>query len=347
MENRSKQLLQTISRTIPVDYLPEAGGRLVIGVSGGPDSTALALLMHELNQTEKHGWRLHLAHLNHGLRGLDSDSDARFVADLAGRHDWEVTIENRPVKELAARDNLTLEEAARNERYAFFERVLEATQAKAVATAHHADDNVETVLHRLLRGTGIRGLSGIPPVRALRQGVPYRLIRPLLNIRQAEILAYLKENDILSCHDHTNEITEATRNRIRNELIPRLEKEYNPAVGEALLRLAEQCRWVNEFLQDIVDRKFPGLVIETPNRGRSGEITLDARLLLEQPRIVQTELVRRAIVTLGVGEKKLTFSHLVSIVELAGKNVSGKKLELLRGLHVGYDRKRLRFKKVQ
>ncbi len=138
------------------------------------------------------------------LRGTDSDSDARFVADFARRHGWEATIETRAVQELADRSALGVEEAARNERYAFFERVLAQTGAKVVATAHHADDNVETVLHRLIRGTGVRGLTGIPAVRPLRPGTSYRLIRPLLNVRRAEILAYLKENKVAFCHDHTN-----------------------------------------------------------------------------------------------------------------------------------------------
>ena len=339
----SRTLLQDILSTIPADCLPSSDEPFVMGISGGPDSMALALLLQEINETEKRGWRLHLAHLNHGLRGAESDRDAEFVADFARRHGWEATIETRAVKEPADRSGLGVEEAARNERYAFFERVLAQTGAKVVATAHHADDNVETVLHRLIRGTGVRGLSGIPAVRPLRPGAPYRLIRPLLNIRRAEILTYLKENEIASCHDHTNETTETTRNRIRNELIPQLERDYNPALGEALLRLAEQSQWIKDFLQESVDERFVGLSTAGSNRDQPKQIVLDALALLRQPRILQTELARRAFVELGAGEKKLTFDHLVSIVALAKKNVSGKRLELPGGVTVAYDRKKLTF----
>ncbi len=332
-----------MQKTIPTDCWPARGERLVIGISGGPDSTALAFLLDEYSSAQDRGWRLHLAHLNHGLRGPDSDSDAGFVADLAERHGWEVTIDQRPVRERAQRNGGTLEETARNERYEFFERVLADQDAQVIATAHHADDNVETVLHRLIRGTGIRGLSGIPAVRPLRDGQPYRLIRPLLNVRRADILAYLDRRGITHCHDHTNEVTEFTRNRIRNELIPQLEQDYNPAVADALLRLAEQARRLNEFVQRVVDEKFPTMLMGDRDAEHPTEITLNATALLREPQALQTEIIRRAITTLGVGEKKLTFGHLLAIVELAQKNVSGKRLELPGRLLVEYERKKLTF----
>ncbi len=332
-----------MQNTIPPGCWPARGERLVIGISGGPDSTALAFLLDELNTTQNRGWRLHLAHLNHGLRGADSDRDARFVADLTERHGWEVTIDQRPVRERAKQSGGTLEETARNERYDFFERVLKNHNAPVIATAHHADDNVETVLHRLIRGTGIRGLSGIPAVRPLRYGQPHRLIRPLLNVRRADILAYLDQRGINFCHDHTNEVTEFTRNRIRNELIPTLEQDYNPAVADALLRLAEQARRLNEFVQQVIDERFPTILLGERDAEHPTEITLNAAALLREPQALQTELIRRAIANLGVGEKKLTFGHLLSILELAHKNVSGKRLELPGGLRVEYERKTLTF----
>ena len=331
-----------MQKTISADCWPARGERLVIGISGGPDSTALAFLLDEYSSAQDRGWRLHLAHLNHGLRGPDSDSDAGFVADLAERHGWEVTIDQRPVRKRAQRSGGTLEETARNERYEFFERVLADQDAQVIATAHHADDNVETVLHRLIRGTGIRGLSGIPAVRPLRDGQPYRLIRPLLNVRRADILAYLDRRGITYCHDHTNEVTEFTRNRIRNELIPQLEQDYNPAVADAVLRLAEQARRLNEFVQRAVDEKFPTMHIGERAAEHPTEITLNATALLHEPQALQTELIRRAIANLGIGEKKLTFGHLLAIIELVEKNVSGKRLELPGGLTVEYGRKTLR-----
>lgn len=339
----NRTLLQTVCKAVPIECWPVRDEVFVVGVSGGPDSVALAHLLDELNRAEGRGWRIHLAHLNHMLRGKQADEDAAFVAALSKSKSWAVTIEERPIEELARESDMTLEEVARNERYAFFERVLQATGGTVAATAHHADDNAETILHRILRGTGLRGLAGIPVTRALRDAAPFRLIRPMLGIRRSEIMTYLRENNIEYRSDPTNETIDFTRNRIRNELIPDLEDKYNPSLREALLRLAEQARWTNEHLQELVEEAYREVRIGGEPATPPAEVVLDARALVDQPQLLQTELVRRAIVSLGIGQKRIGFDHLTSVIELAGRNVSGKRLELPGGLIVSKHREKLTF----
>ena len=331
--------MNKMSETIPQERWPVSGETIVIGASGGADSTALVFLLHAINETEHRGWRLHLAHLNHQLRGIEADEDARFVERLARENHWGITIEQRSVKDLANQFGTSLEETARRERYAFFERVLRETGARVAAVAHQADDQIETVLHRLLRGTGLRGLSGIPAVRLLQSGG--WLIRPLLNIRRADILIYMLENEIEFCHDHTNDGMDFTRNRIRNGLLPLLEGHYNAGVGEAMLRLAQQSRWAHEWIQEQTEQTYRDLRIDEPDLSESPRIVLDAKKLLKAPPILQTEVIRRAMAKLGTPEKHIGFDHVCRVIELIQKNTSGKQLELPDGLYVAYDRGQL------
>lgn len=339
----SQDLLQSVLYTVPSDRWPAPGAVLAIGASGGPDSTALAHLLQELNLQQRREWQLHLAHFNHGLRGPQSDADAEFVETLARGQGWAFTIEKHPAANPPGTRHAghLPEETLRHRRYAFYERVLTRTRASVLAIAHHADDNAETILHRIIRGTGLRGLAGIPATRPIGSSGTQHLIRPLLRIRRAQILLYLSERKLAFCHDHTNESHEFTRNRIRNALLPELERTYNPAVCEALLRLAQQSEWVNSFLDEQVQLRTGQTLISIESGDRNPRtVILDAAELLRQPHIMQTELVRRAISQTGAGHKKITFEHVLTILELARNNVSGKRLQL-PGLIVSYDRKRL------
>jgi tRNA(Ile)-lysidine synthase len=223
--------------------LPGAG--LVVAVSGGPDSVALARAVAEARGPAAAG-PLVLAHLNHMLRGADSDSDADFVAGLhaglkaAGVADVRLCVERLDVAGMARREKDNLEALARRERYRFLAEVARREGVGLVATAHTADDQAETVLHRLLRGSGLQGLRGIAARRTLAEGV--ELVRPLLTSTRAEILGYLHEVQQGFRQDQSNQDRRRTRNRIRHELLPLLRRDYNPAVAAALARLAAQAQ---------------------------------------------------------------------------------------------------------
>ncbi len=223
--------------TIERYHMVSQGEGVVVGVSGGADSMALVhalgLLSGEL------GISLHIAHLNHMIRGAEADADEAFVAAAGEGLGVPVHVRRVDVPALARAGGITVEEAGRNARYQLFEDVACEHGLKAVALAHNADDDAETVLMRVIRGTGLRGLAGIPPTRTTESGL--RVIRPFIHIGRSVIDAYCAAHGISFRTDSTNTDTSYTRNRVRNELLPLLERDYNPSVRQALLRLARNA----------------------------------------------------------------------------------------------------------
>jgi len=210
------------------------GRPLVVAVSGGPDSVALLRGLAALSESKT---TLVAAHLNHGLRRQSARRDEQFVSDLAGELGVHFVGARVELEAEARQRRESLETAARDCRYAFLRDTAQAVDAGFVAVGHTADDQVETILHRIVRGTGLSGLAGIPARRKL--GAESDLIRPLLDFRRCEVLDYLKAIDQPYCWDETNDDLSYTRNRLRNELLPTLEQAYNPRVREALLRLGQ------------------------------------------------------------------------------------------------------------
>jgi tRNA(Ile)-lysidine synthase len=232
------ELVDRVARFLAT--LPTPAGPEVVAVSGGPDSVALlrALL------TARGAAPLVLAHLNHQLRGSDSDADEAFVAALharlaAGGASLTLRCERIDVAARARDEGGNLEDVARRVRYGWLAEVARAAGASWVATGHTADDQAETVLHRLLRGTGLKGLGGIPARRELAPGI--EVVRPLLRVPRAEVLAYLEAEGQEFRRDASNADPRLTRNRIRHELLPHLARHYNPAIVSVLCRLAEQA----------------------------------------------------------------------------------------------------------
>lgn len=309
--------------------LLRAGETVVVAVSGGPDSIALLHALVEANGRDSLGVRFHVAHLNHQLRGKESDADVTFVADVAARSCVPITIESRDVSTIARSAGLSVEAAGRQERYAFLHRVCLRTGAKAIALGHHADDNAETILHRVIRGTGLRGLTGIPESRSLFPESDIRVVRPLLHVNRAAILAYLEEKGVAYRTDSSNSATGPTRNRLRHEILPALES-INPRVHDALLRLAEQAEWAAEHVDDVVARSFESFVMER----RSDELVLDVEALRRRTRLIQAEVARRAILTFQLGERDVSFEHIRDCMELLDTVQGTKRLSLPRALHV-------------
>jgi tRNA(Ile)-lysidine synthase len=210
---------------------------LIAGVSGGPDSMCLADALLARWRTE----RVILAHFNHALRGAASDADADYVREFAQARGVRCVIERADVAALAAATGVSLELAGRDARYAFFARLATQTGAGAVLVAHHADDQAETVLFRMLRGTGIEGLRGMRTLSSLKDGPPgVALIRPLLRVPRADIEKYCADLGLEPRYDATNDALDATRNRLRHEVLPMLER-INPGVRQVLARLADSA----------------------------------------------------------------------------------------------------------
>jgi tRNA(Ile)-lysidine synthase len=239
----------------------------VVAVSGGPDSVALLRSLHEIAPRA-----LVVGHFNHRLRGAEGEEDARFVRELAKALKLRFREGAADVKEVARATGENLEDAARRLRYDWLSETAGDVGATWVATGHTADDQAETILHRLVRGTGLQGLRGMPPRRELSAGVV--VVRPLLGLSRAEVLAYLEDIGQPFRTDSTNVNTRLTRNRIRHELLPLL-KTFNPEVVAALSRLAKHAEEADNVIKFAAER-----VLRKAERPRAGPLViLDAETL--------------------------------------------------------------------
>ncbi len=261
-------------------------GPVVVGASGGPDSTAL---LHALHRAAP-GVTLHVAHLHHGLRGAAADGDAEFVEALAVELGAACTVERVEPADGS-------EDAARRARRAFLVRVADVVGARRVALGHTADDQAETVLHRVLRGTGLRGLGGMRPVAG-------RFLRPLLGVRRAAVLDYLAEIGAAYRLDETNLDPAFTRNRIRHDLLPRLEAGYNPEVVAALTRLAAIAGAADDWIAAEVAALERAAV-----RRDDRMVHVEVAAALAAPRFLRLALLRELIAETAGGAQGVGFEH--------------------------------------
>ncbi len=280
----------------------------VVAISGGPDSVALLRGMVEL--ATGHEMRLAAAHFNHLLRGSESDEDERFVRALCQelRVPLEVGRPGESLLQLSQGSNL--EGEARRLRYQFLRNIALTCQAPFVLTAHTADDQVETILDRILRGTGIRGLAGINPVRPLGQGV--RVIRPMLRIHRIEVLEYLRSVGQVFREDWSNTDLRFMRNRIRHELLPLLEQRYRPKVREAILRLGELAGELFRHLLREVGQLEAQAVLD-PELGR---LVIRTKPLRNIPDYLVSELLRHIWLHRGWSLRDMTRRHWMALTDL-------------------------------
>jgi tRNA(Ile)-lysidine synthase len=235
--------LDKLRKTLREHHLIERGDTVVVAVSGGADS--VALLMGLFMLTEEFGYRLVVCHVDHGLRGEESRQDAEFVKELANRLGLPFELGEFQVAEIAQGTGQSIQVAAREVRYGFFERVMRAYDANKLAVAHHADDQAETILMRILRGTSASGLSGMEWMRKWKHGW---IIRPMLHIWRHEIETFCKEQHISYRTDSSNLSTKYLRNKIRLELIPLIERAYNSNIKNRLLALGDIVRMEDDLL---------------------------------------------------------------------------------------------------
>ena len=284
--------------------LPPPGTRIGVAVSGGADSTALLLLL--LEQWD-HA-QLSAIHVNHGLRGDDSDRDEQFCRDLAAAAG--IPIHVLATGGAAGEPGGNLEEGARDERLGFFQRLIDEDVIDAVMTAHTRDDQAETVLFRLLRGASVAGLVGIHPEARLGRG---RLLRPLLDRTRAELRAELKSRGQSWREDTTNASPEFRRNRIRQELLPQLEREWNPELTNTLARMAELAWDEEQFWKSYVSHEAGQVFV--PQKGNTW--TADASKLVSRPLAVARRLVRWALERVKGDLRQIDFPHVEAVLALA------------------------------
>ena len=325
-----------------------AGSRVAVAVSGGADSVALFRILQKI-RTEL-GITLSVAHFDHRLRGGESENDSRFVAELADANDLEFLTGGSDVASDARRQGWNLEDAGRRLRYAFFRRLVEQEHATHVAVAHTADDQAETVLAHLVRGTGPTGLAGIYPVAGA-------IVRPLLDVRRQELREYLVALGQAWREDSTNADPARLRSRIRLRLMPQLQREFSDRIVEHLCALAQLSREERVTWDALVDRCCSALVKPGTNRqGITLSVPVDrllnplAALLRSTDRYGYTDpadrpewralterLIRRAYQQLKGDCRELTLNHIEQVIRLASKSTSGKIVQLPGAVRVERD----------
>ncbi len=335
-------VLSSVRQAIDRHGLLTGGGTVVVGVSGGPDSLCLLHVLSRLRGD--YGIALHVAHLDHCLRGSESQEDAAFVARLAEEWGLPATVESRDVLCLAKGSKLAIEEAARQARYSFLAQVALAVGVKRIAVGHHADDQTETIIMHWLRGAGLAGLRGMLPLTELgrmrleaawpnRPPLNLQLIRPLLETPRAEIESYCREHGLKPRFDRSNLDTTYYRNRLRHELIPYLES-YNPNIREVLRRSAQVISDDYSFLQADLERVWPAVVSSESEEA----ITFDLERWRNLPTSQQRSTLREAIHRLRRSLRNINWIHTENALLALRVKPAGTQIALPQGLmlSIGY-----------
>jgi tRNA(Ile)-lysidine synthase len=323
-------MLEKVLKYIREQQLLRPGERVAVACSGGADSIALLHVIAELRETL--GIVLSVAHFHHHIRGAEADSDQQFVEELAARLRVDFNSGSGNAPQHAVQSKISLETAARELRYRWFAELINQGKAEKIATAHTLDDQAETVLMRILRGTGPRGLAGIAPYQKAKH-----LVRPLLTTSRREVEAYLKAKGHCWREDSSNLDLGHTRNRVRHTLLPLLERDFNPAIRQTLADLADLAQAEDEYWNNELSALLPRLVHEgKPSRsGRSlsgdaaGILALDLSGLRNLPLAVRRQALQRIALRLGVS---LEFKHIQQLTALAELGKPGAKLALPDGL---------------
>ncbi|MDV2989045.1 MAG: tRNA lysidine(34) synthetase TilS [Dehalogenimonas sp.] len=321
-----RQLEKWVLDFITGHRLVSRGERVVAAVSGGADSVCLLSILHKY-QTEL-GITLAVAHLDHGLRGAESDADAEFVRALAARLDLPAVITRRDVTAYQAEYRLTPEEAAREVRYQFLSEVAESGGATSVAVAHTKSDHVETVMLHLLRGSGLSGLVGLKEAVTLRYKriECLQIIRPLICLTRAEVETYCRLAGLEFRTDSTNESLTPTRNRIRRQLLPEIRRDFNPRIDEALDRLSQLAADEQDFISGEAGCAAEKLIIR-----QSGLAVIDQRGLAALHPALRRSVLKQALAEALGSPKDIEAGHIEDMMDIAAGN-AGRAIDLPAGL---------------
>lgn len=340
-----KSMVTEIRSYIEAHKMLRPGDRVIAAVSGGADSVCLLWALQKI--ASEFPAFLRVVHVHHGLRGTEADRDEGFVEELCRKLGIPFQTVRCNAAEYARDHGMSTEEAGRVLRYEALEQAAECWEKESgavsdcpvkIAVAHHREDSAETVLHNLLRGSGLRGLSGIRPVQG-------RLIRPLLSVSREEICAWLESEGVFWCEDSTNQSDDYTRNVIRHRILSLMRETVNQRAEENILRAADIMAQADRYLEQQADRVWEkGGRQEPENRyadpegrqnpeGSCSQIfaEIDSRLFLEQEEIIQTYLIRKMLDVTAPGWKDITSRHFTALAALA-RNQAGSRLDLPCGL---------------
>ncbi|MFA6079155.1 MAG: tRNA lysidine(34) synthetase TilS [Candidatus Omnitrophota bacterium] len=329
------KLIERVLKTTKNYDMLKPGDTVLVAVSGGPDSV---FLLHTLNSLKRKLGikRLIVCNMDHGLRGKESRDDSLFTKKIAAELGVDFIHKKVDLKS-AAKGKLSTEELAREARYSFFSEAAKKTGANVLATGHTLDDQAETILMRLVKGSALKGIVGILPVR---ESEGLRIIRPILEIEKQVIKDYLDNKGISYRIDHTNLEPIYFRNIVRNEIIPFLEK-YNVRFKRVLFNLAEHLREDFEFIEE---ERLKAQRFITGKDGGAVEIRL--KDLVIQPKALQKEILRDSLDRIGGEVKRLTFRHWKEMENFIKVKRTGDRLDLPGGIRITRSADRLTFHKI-
>ncbi len=306
-------MLDKIIAYIEENELIQKKDRVVLGVSGGADSVCLFSVLLELQS--RFELELFVVHVHHGIRGEEADRDEQFVKALVTEKKIPYYPIWRNIPKEAKEKGMTEEEAGRTARYEAFYDILNQVKGNKIAVAHNQNDCAETVLFQLFRGSGLKGMCGIPPKRG-------EIVRPLLAVGRKEIEGYLAERGLKYCTDRTNLEQEYVRNKIRLAMLPMAEQEINEKAVEHIARTAQLLREVEDYIRRNVENAYEEIVSE-----KNGQYFMKLDALLKQDIVIQRELVKQVLTRTAGKAKDIEARHVETVLALA-ENQSGKKISL-------------------
>lgn len=310
-------LIDKVLNTIYEYNLIENGDRLVLGVSGGPDSICMLDILNKIKNDKNLNIKFDIvvAHINHMIRD-EAIYDENFVRQFCEKIGVKFYCKSIDVKKIANNNKIGTEEAGRNVRYSFFNEILELTNSNKIAVAHNKNDNVETIIMNVLRGSGTSGLRGIEPIKN------NKYIRPLIDCERFEIEKYCQDNKIDARIDKTNFENIYTRNKIRNVVIPYIKEEFNPNIIETINRLSNLIKQENDFMQKLVEQTYIDIMLEEDKK----QIIIDLKKFNNQETVIKSRLLLYTITRLMGSTNGIEKIHIQDIIKLCKNNIGNKFL---------------------
>ena len=302
---------EIVLNTIKKYNLIENGDKLILGVSGGPDSMSMLHILNQIKNEKVYNFEIVVVHVNHQIRE-EANSDEQYVKEYCDENQIKCYIKRIDVIEYANNNKIGLEEAGRKLRYEFFEEILKKEKASKIATAHNKNDKIETIIMNELRGTGLLGLKGIEPIRN------NKYIRPIIECERDLIEKYCKENNLNPRIDKTNFINDCTRNKIRNIVLPYIKKEFNPNIIETINRLSNVIGETEEFIQNETEEIY--------NQIKISDNILDLKKFNMQQEFIRKRIIIYAISKLLGNTQNIEKVNIEDIIKLCKNNIGNKYL---------------------
>lgn len=323
---------EKVIETIKKNRLIVNGDKIVLGVSGGPDSISMLDILKEIKEKNIIQFEIVVAHINHMIR-KEAIEDEEYVKSYCEKNGIECYIKRVDVQELAQNKKIGTEEAGRKVRYEFFDEIAKKTNSNKISIAHNKNDKIETIIMHMLRGSGISGLIGIEPIR------DNKYIRPLIECERKEIEEYCDNKKLEPKIDKTNFENDYTRNKIRNIVIPYIKKEFNPNIIETINRLSCVVTEEEAYINKIVEQVYKKLLVESNKK----EITLDLKKFNEQDEVIKNRVILYTIKLLNGSTQGIEKVHIKDIVKLCDNKIGNKYLTPNKNLKILIKNKKIFF----